>query len=152
MAKEVYSKELKIFIVDNYCNSNILELISEKFFPISREQYNNLCKRLGVSVQRTQREFLEQHSHLCYDEIKNLYNKKFNTHHSRRDIMKMCHKRGIYSTAVYTKWAVYVDSEPTYVSNYVQGMFHATKHNDETDTTTLKICQLSELCNKIEGD
>lgn len=141
-----YPKEMKLFIKDNYYNSQIMDMIAKKFFPISRQAFRNICKELGVSVQKHQKEFLESHLDLCYDEIKNLYNAHFNTNHSRRDIMKMCMKRKIYSRNTYQKWAVYIDGEPTYVSNYVQGMFHATKNNDETDKTILKICQINELC------
>ena len=141
-----YPKELKNFIKENYCNSQIMNMIEEKFFVISKDAFNNICKELGVSVQKAKKEFLASHLHLCYDEIKNLYNAHFNTNHSRRDIMKMCHKRGLHTNEIYTKWAVYIDEQPTYVSDYVQGMFHATKNNNETDETILKICQINELC------
>lgn len=130
------------FILNNYYKG---KKYVQRFFPITDKEFFTILRKHNLSIQRYQKEFLTSHLHLCYDEIKNLYNAHFETNHSRRDIMKMCHKRGLHSTQIYTKWAVYINEQPTYVSDYVQGMFHATKNNNETDETILKICQIKEL-------
>lgn len=148
MAK--HPAELIDFVKNNYYKTNAKNLTKQKF-GITDEQYQSILHNYKLSVQRYQKEFLQSHLHLCYDEIKNLYNAHFETNHSRREIMKMCHKRGLHSAQIYTKWAVYINNEPTYVTNYTQGLFHATKHNDETDKTTLKICQINELCKEGEN-